>query len=145
MILGGSSQMSSSLLLAHSFVTRASVNSTVNVTALRTEIAPAWVAGPEGRGTWEILYSCVFTLLLCVYTAIHLNVPPPNETKFSSWLRNTMWVAIAIFAPDVVVVNAFQQWKVARNFIKELNEIAAKSEDEDFKSVCFIPDQLGNC
>lgn len=116
----------------------ASPTASVNLTALRTEIAPGWVAAPGGRGTWDILYSCLFTLLLCVYTAIHLNVPPPNDTKFSFWLRKTTSVAIAVFAPELVVVNAFRQWKVARGFIKELNEIALKSKDEKFKvSVLF--------
>ncbi|KUJ17077.1 uncharacterized protein LY89DRAFT_550286, partial [Mollisia scopiformis] len=79
----------------------------VNLTALRTDIAPAWVSSPGGRGTWEILYSCLFTLLLCVYTAIHMNVPPAGESKFAFWLRKTKWVAIAVFAPEIVVVNAF--------------------------------------
>jgi hypothetical protein len=80
-----------------------------NLTALQTVIAPAWVADPTGRGTWSLLYSCLFTLLLCVYTAIHMNVPPPNDTKLTFWLRKTKWVAIAIFAPELVVYTAFEQ------------------------------------
>jgi hypothetical protein len=27
-----------------------------NLTALQTEIAPAWVKDPSGRGTWRLLY-----------------------------------------------------------------------------------------
>lgn len=99
--------MSSSLLITHALNARLPVPSSVNLTALRTVIAPGWVAGPGDRGTWDILYSCLFTLLLCVYTAIHLNVPPPDDIKFSFWLRKTKWVAIAVFAPELVVVNAF--------------------------------------
>ena len=53
------------------------------------DIAPSWVQEPNGRGacshplfmgesgsnslgTWKIIYSCCFTLSLCVVTAIHL-------------------------------------------------------------------------
>jgi hypothetical protein len=75
----------------------------------------------------------MFTLLLCVYTAILLNVPPPDDTKFSFWPRKTMSVAIAVFAPELVVVNAFRQWRVAKGFVKQLNEIAGNNLDEKFK------------
>jgi hypothetical protein len=126
--------MSIPLLIAHSLHTRQALAADpINLTALRTEIAPAWVPDPGGRGTWDLLYSCLFTLLLCVYTAIHLNVPPLNETKFFFWLRKTKWVSIAAFAPEIVVVTALNQWLWARYLMKELNKIAVKNEDEDFK------------
>jgi hypothetical protein len=109
-----------------------------NLTALQTVIAPAWVADPAGRGTWSLLYSCLFTLLLCVYTAIHLNVPPPNDTKLTFWLRKTKWVAIAIFGPELVVYTAFEQWFLAKKFMKAINEAAAKSKVEKNKVRGFI-------
>jgi len=81
-----------------------------NLTALRTNVAPSWVSGPSGRGTWSLLYSCLFTLLLCVYTAIHLNIPLPDESIFKFWLRKTKWVAIAILAPEIIVYISIEQW-----------------------------------
>lgn len=115
-------------------MSRGTTNGSVNFTALRTEIAPLWVSSPDGRGTWDILYTCIFTILLCVYTAIHLNVPPPDDTKKELWLRKTKWVAIAIFAPEIVVVNAFLQWKMARDLVKELKDIAKDSDDAEFQA-----------
>jgi hypothetical protein len=103
-----------------------------NLTALQTEIAPAWVADPSGRGTWELLYSCTFTIFLCVYTAIHLNVPP-EESCFRFWLRKTKWVFIAILAPEVVVYTAFEQWVLSRSFLKDLNKIVDDSANEKYK------------
>lgn len=103
-----------------------------NLTALGTEIAPAWVADPSGRGTWDLLYSCTFTIFLCVYTAIHLNVPP-EESGFRFWLRKTKWVFIAILAPEVVVYTAFEQWNLSRSFLKDLNKIVDNSTDEKSK------------
>ena len=94
-----------------------------NLTALQTEVSPAWVAGPSGRGTWTLLYSCVFTLVLCAWTSIHLNVPPLNEAAAKRWLREAKWVLIALFAPEIVVLCAIQQWGAAKSFLKELRAI----------------------
>lgn len=74
-------------------------------------------------------YSCAFTR----HTTIHLNVPPPDDTKFAFWRRKTTSVAIAVFAPEIVVVNAFRQWRLARAFVRALNQIAIKNNGEKFK------------
>jgi hypothetical protein len=95
-----------------------------NITALDTEVAPPWVDDPSGRGTWNLLYSCGFTLVLCVWTSIHLNVPPPHESAWLAWRRKMKWVVIALFAPEAVVFTAFQQWLTAICFLKELKRIA---------------------
>ena len=93
-----------------------------NKTALHTEFAPAWVNEPEERGTWNILYSCLFTLGLCVYTAIHLNVPGPGERQCLQYLRRVKWVFAAIFAPELGVFSAWHQWCWARKVARELNK-----------------------
>ncbi|KAM7213642.1 hypothetical protein V8F06_010963 [Rhypophila decipiens] len=40
-----------------------------------------WVQEPDGRGSFGILKSCVITLVLCMYTALHLNIPPGELDK----------------------------------------------------------------
>ena len=86
-----------------------------------SEIAPAWLPNPRQRGTLDIIWSCLFTLSLCVYTAIHLNVPPPNEGKFGFFRRKTKWVFIGILAPELVVYAAWRQLRQAKNVARELN------------------------
>lgn len=108
-----------------------------NLTALSTEIAPPWVAEPNERGTWSILYSCTFTIFLCVYTAIHLNIPP-DETEFRFWLRKTKWVFIAILGPEWVVLTALEQWILAKRFLKELNSFLEEHKGEKYQ-VCINP------
>jgi hypothetical protein len=93
-----------------------------NVTAMDLERAPAWVSGPRTRGSFEIIYSCTFTLALCVYTAVHLNVPP-SDSKFSHILRKTKWALIALIAPELVLYTAWHQWYQAREFCKAFNMI----------------------
>jgi hypothetical protein len=94
-----------------------------NRTSLNAVVAPSWVAEPSGRGTWDILYSCVFTLVLCVYTAIHLNVPARNDSTSTIWLRKIKWVLIAIFGPEIVVLTALDQWFMARDLLDDLKDL----------------------
>lgn len=102
-----------------------------NLAALHKDVAPAWVANPSGRGTWSLLYSCVFTLVLCVWTSIHLNVPPQDDTPLKSWRRKIKWVGCALFAPEIVVFAAFQQWFAAWTFLRELNSLAASAQVDE--------------
>ena len=101
---------------------------TQNFTALRTDIAPPWVPDPDNRGTWSLLYSCVFTLVLCVWTAIHLNVPAYHESRTSQWLRKLKWVMLAIIAPELGVYTAYAQYFQAKNHIRQLDEISLEKE-----------------
>ncbi|KAF4980411.1 hypothetical protein FZEAL_3564 [Fusarium zealandicum] len=89
-----------------------------------TEFAPAWVSEPDIRGTFRLLYSCLFTLTLCVYTAIHLNVPRRRETGLELFWRKLKWVIVAIFAPELVLYAAYVQWHVASDMCKSLNGLA---------------------
>jgi hypothetical protein len=94
-----------------------------NLTALQEERAPAWVPGPQYRGTWGVLYSCTLTLGLCVYTAIHLNIPAYGESRFSIYRRKTKWVLITLIAPEFVLYTAWWQWNRARQTSLALNKI----------------------
>ena len=93
-----------------------------NRTTLHTEISPPWVSSSETRGTSDILWSCLITLTACVYNALHLNIPPKNEGKIGFYLRKSEWVAIALFAPEIVLYCALTQFLEARKLVKELNK-----------------------
>ena len=94
-----------------------------NLTALRTQYAPPWVSESDSRGTWSLLYSCVFTLAVCVYTAIHLNIPAPEEHAAKQTLRRAKWVFAAVFVPEMGVLTAWQQWCWARKISTGLNKL----------------------
>ncbi|KAI9767689.1 MAG: hypothetical protein M1840_005561 [Geoglossum simile] len=98
-------------------------SSPINTTSLRTTIAPSWVATPQGRGTWDLLYSCTFTLTLCIWSAIHLNVPPAEKRR-SFWLRKMKWVALALFMPELVLFSAWEQRHSAATLVDEFPDAA---------------------
>ena len=96
-----------------------------STTASGPVYAPPWVPEPNTRGTWDIVYSCAFTLSLCVWSAIHLNVPGPNEKfpdRAQSW-RKAKWVFISIFAPEVTLYAAWYQYYTARRFCWTIDNI----------------------
>jgi hypothetical protein len=91
-----------------------------NNTALNEEIYRGWKASPKTRSTSEILYTCIVTISLCVYTAIHLNIPGPNS-RFK-WFRKVVWVLVGIIGPEYVLWTAFVQFLDARRVVAAVNE-----------------------
>jgi hypothetical protein len=78
------------------------------------------------------------TLSLCVYTAIHLNIPTPGESAWKQTLRKAKWVLIGIFAPEVVLYTALQQWWSARSLLSQLNFMDYGLENDELDmTYCF--------
>lgn len=61
-------------------------NSTLNTTTAHQGFEYAgWVSGPGNRGTLSLVFSCAFTLFLCVWTTVNVNIEPEgnyNDTLF---------------------------------------------------------------
>jgi len=81
-----------------------------------------WQAEPITRGTWGIFSSCLITLFLCVYTAVHLNIPWYNESLASRCYTWAKWISVGVFAPEIMVYSAWVQWRTAN----QLNQAIAK-------------------
>ena len=85
-----------------------------------------WQSDPDGRGTFTLVSSCIFTLTICVYSAMHLNVPPRGESVPSFWVRNIRWALLGIFGPELVVFIAWKQYLSAK-------AIAIKSQGRNYQ------------
>lgn len=79
-----------------------------------------WIPEPNGRGTWSILSSCLITISLCVWSAVHLNLPQHRKTS-SQHLRKFKWLVIGLIAPEVVAFVAWQQRYEARRLIEAIS------------------------
>lgn len=75
-------------------------------------IAPTFVPNPPGRGTVDILLSCIITLGLCIWTAVQPDVVA-NKTALGHLIHKTNWMLAALFVPEIVVSNSFHQWREA--------------------------------
>ena len=102
------------------YVSAGSDNSSVTI---------GWVSDPDGRGTFTILSSCVLTLSLCVYTAIHLNVRPYHQKELQAWIETTKWVIMGVLGPELLVFVAWRQYLSAialDRIIKDVKEADPK-------------------
>lgn len=73
-----------------------------------------YVDDPNGRGTSSLIISCLLTLVLCVWSALHLNVPRRTDTRFYCFMVNVRWIIAGIYAPELVVFTAWRQWSSAK-------------------------------
>ena len=77
-----------------------------------------WVDEPYTRGTLTIAWSCLFTIFICTYTMLCLNVPSKNETSLDIIRRRLSWMVLAIAGPEFVLTYASGQWGRARDSVK---------------------------
>ncbi|EKM55018.1 uncharacterized protein PHACADRAFT_208547 [Phanerochaete carnosa HHB-10118-sp] len=70
-------------------------------------VAGSWYPSPASRGTWQIISTCISTLVICVWSAIHIYIPP-NRRK-PSVLEKARWLIVGLLAPDWLLFTAFSQ------------------------------------
>ena len=107
-------------------------------TAVAAENATAtvgWVGDPNGRGTFSLISSCLLTLGLCVWSAMHLNIP---ERRISLWrlgVSYVRWSLVGVFGPELVVFAAWRQLNSAKTLQQDvqqaLNGLKNQSEQEE--------------
>jgi hypothetical protein len=71
------------------------------------------VGEPVTRGTWNILSTCLITLGLCLWTALHLNIPRHKQGTWGPKLRKTRWLLLGLLAPEMLAYTAWYQHRAA--------------------------------
>jgi hypothetical protein len=85
-----------------------------------TDVSATWHPEPRGRGTFNILSTCLTTMILCVWTTVHLNIPGHNDGRRQRFLRKPGWLLLALLAPEIVAWNAWEQRQIARDLMDAL-------------------------
>ena len=79
----------------------------------------SWKPDPDYRGTFDIFSSCLGTLLICIWSAIHVDV-----VKGKSWYERVGekmgWVLVGLLIPELTLFIAFTQLQRARKLKKEV-------------------------
>ena len=81
-----------------------------------------WYSAPNLRGTTDILWSCITTLIATTWAAIILSVPGPDESEAWRAARKVKWMIIGLIAPEYLVMMAFIQNRDARRCRKEMRK-----------------------
>ena len=78
-----------------------------------------YVASSNVKGTVDILWSSLATIVACTYTVLHLNVPKQRNDRDPGWRgnikcsplwENLKWASFALVAPGGILVKAFLDW-----------------------------------
>lgn len=104
-----------------------------------TNVTGQWHPEPTFRGTYSILSTCLITMGISVWTAVHLNIPAYGERKWFSpqLFRKIMWVLIGLLAPEVVsgtLLSVFWIWTYS---IRQLGLLlSSEGRRSDSLSIC---------
>ncbi|KLO07654.1 hypothetical protein SCHPADRAFT_945100 [Schizopora paradoxa] len=77
-----------------------------------------WVAPPNFRGTMGIFTLCVSTLLICVWNAIHFDIPMHRFSTSRKFMVAISWTLLAVISPELILFIAFNQRLAATNVLK---------------------------
>lgn len=90
------------------------------------------------RDTISLLISCLATLGLCVYSAVHLNIPRKAEPIYTTLLRELKWCIVGLFAPELILYTAWRQLASAKQLRFEVEQAReSTSRDADVGDKTF--------
>jgi hypothetical protein len=81
-----------------------------------------WVKVSPERGTLDLLVTCLATLLLCVYSSLHPNLPMQLESNIKRQWRYFKWGLLGILGPELIVWTAWRQHVSARALQAEVDK-----------------------
>ncbi|KAI0470492.1 hypothetical protein GGR56DRAFT_678688 [Xylariaceae sp. FL0804] len=73
-----------------------------------------WVSGPNERGTFDIVWTCLSTIILCCWTVLHSDVPTPSSGRRHKIINSVLCLLLAILAPEGIMAIAWSDWLLAR-------------------------------
>ncbi|EJD39364.1 hypothetical protein AURDEDRAFT_171555 [Auricularia subglabra TFB-10046 SS5] len=74
------------------------------------------------RSTFNILSLCISTLVICVWNAVHPDIPRRTTPRWKVYLTRFCGLLIGLFLPELLVLNAIDQWIIARILLSRMNE-----------------------
>ncbi|KAI9811448.1 MAG: hypothetical protein M1827_005431 [Pycnora praestabilis] len=115
----------------------------VSATGNSTAEAPrrGWVDEPDcGRGTTSLLYSCLFTIFICTWNALHLNLPADHDGHMEIFLRKLKGMIWTILAPEFLTLIALNDYLDAKVIAQKLS-VSMNHERLDMTTAFFA--QMG--
>jgi len=78
-----------------------------------------WMEEPKLRGTIGIVTICASTLIICVWSTVHFNVPTTRRTPTHRFFTQVLWMLIALLAPEFLLYLAINEWTEAAYLVKK--------------------------
>ncbi|KAI1778242.1 hypothetical protein F4818DRAFT_290998 [Hypoxylon cercidicola] len=81
-----------------------------------------WTSSPDGRGTIDIIWSCLLTVFLCAWTSICVNVPPLGATPLGNFWRKLLVFFETLAGPEFIFHTAIGEYVVARQSVRDFRD-----------------------
>ncbi|KAG2040468.1 hypothetical protein BDR03DRAFT_1089871 [Suillus americanus] len=98
-----------------------STTNTTNITISDNFKAPSLAF--TTRSLWTIVSSSVLTLFACICSAIHPNIPSPDDSPHAIMRRRLGIMIMALIAPELIVTWAMRQWVSALRVTRRFKEL----------------------
>lgn len=100
-----------------------------------------WTFSPNGRGTIDILWSCLATIFLSTWAVVCLNVPDPSDTQWKHLRRKILYTFIGVVGPEWLLGCALGEWQSARASVAHFK--ARRNDDKWTMKHAFFADMGG--
>ncbi|MCJ1455871.1 hypothetical protein MMC28_006228 [Mycoblastus sanguinarius] len=94
----------------------------MNSSSPHHNITHGWVPPNSGRGTFDILSSCLLTIFLCCWTSVCVNIPATTESKLERFLDKAKLAAVGILGPDFLCIIAIGQYESAKRSLNDFHK-----------------------
>ncbi|QIW94488.1 hypothetical protein AMS68_000006 [Peltaster fructicola] len=92
-----------------------------------------FASAPNTRGTLEIVWTSLATIIACVFTVLHLNVPEQRQGRDPGWKGDLYWTMknlrtslsyslLTISIPELMLGKSITDRRAAQYYLKELHE-----------------------
>ncbi|KAJ6110654.1 hypothetical protein N7486_002889 [Penicillium sp. IBT 16267x] len=93
-----------------------------------------WQFNGDSRSSWDILWSCLSTILACTWTALHLAVPERDQSEIAQIvLKLSSWIC-AILAPELMAGIAAEELCRANAVVARCNAAFCRLSHESIGS-----------
>lgn len=89
-------------------------------------ITQGWTSSPNGRGTVDILWTCLITMFLCSWSVLCLQIPGEKDTRFDIFWRRCWLTALCALGPEFTLQLSLGQWSAARQSVRDFHAAGFK-------------------
>jgi hypothetical protein len=101
------------------FLVLTSIHTITQASEIVSATKPSQIAESckEFRTIFDIIWPCFITMFACAWTAVHPNIPGPDEGKLSILWTRMKLVMLTLVAPEVTLFWALEQRRRAKEVV----------------------------
>ena len=79
-----------------------------------------WLGEPKQRGTFGIISLCFSTMIICIWSTLHFNIPAKRYTATRRFFIQVPWMFLALLAPELLLFLATNERIMAGAWLKKM-------------------------